>query len=206
MRELTVVLDVGIRSARPAAPPAAGPRRRGVYIYIIYEPTNLKRGHTQQSSGAPHSARLVPHSGMHAKRRRLRQGHQRYRSTVSLDPCSRLRASASHACARCTGVYSCTHAHGVSRRCERSTSAYSRVRRTRLPPSFQDGTFHCARCPCNSGRRNNTRQCSVMGHLPKHLPAVLSRTAGVASQAGVTVHPTCQAIRRSRSRTHVLCI
>jgi len=31
MRELTVVLDVAIRSARPAAPPAAGPRRRGVY-------------------------------------------------------------------------------------------------------------------------------------------------------------------------------
>lgn len=31
LRELTVVLDVAIRSARPAAPPAAGPRRRGVY-------------------------------------------------------------------------------------------------------------------------------------------------------------------------------
>ena len=90
--------------------------------------------------------------------------------------------------------------------CERSTSAHSRVRRTRLPPSPRDGTFHCARCPCKSGRRNNTRQHSVMGHFPKHLPAVLPGTAGMASQARISVHAACQTVRRPRSRTHLLYI
>ena len=75
--------------------------------------------------------------------------------------------------------------------CERSTSAHSRVRRTRLPPSPQDGTFHCARCPCKSGRRNNTRQHSVMGHFPKHLPAVLPGTAGMAPQARMYLGSRC---------------